>query len=99
LKDIAEQMYSNSLNINNLAHKYGLPSEILKKFKKVIDALDCIEEKFPNSWNFEELKSQPNKYSIRLNDKYRLICEWDKDNKGIKILNLLEITNHYGKKY
>ncbi len=99
LKDIAEQMSSNDLNINNLAHQYGLPSEILKKFKKVIDVLERIESKFPNSWNFEELKSQINKYSIRLNDKYRLICEWDKDNNGIKILNLLEITNHYGKKY
>ncbi len=34
LKDIAEQMSSNSLNINNLAHKYGLPSEILKKVQE-----------------------------------------------------------------
>ncbi|MCR5453497.1 MAG: type II toxin-antitoxin system RelE/ParE family toxin [Bacteroidales bacterium] len=92
-------MSCNELNINNLAHKYGLPSEVLKKFKKVIDVLERIENKFPNSWNFEELKSQINKYSIRLNDKYRLICEWDKHTQGLKILNLLEITNHYGKKY
>ncbi|MBQ5539331.1 MAG: type II toxin-antitoxin system RelE/ParE family toxin [Bacteroidales bacterium] len=99
LKDIAESLSSNSVNINTLAHQYGFPPEVLKKFKKVIDVLERIESRFPNSWNFEELKSQNNKYSIRLNDKYRLICEWDKDKQGIKILNLLEITNHYDKKY
>lgn len=44
--------------------------------------------------HFEKMKGEDNKYSIRLNQQYRLIFSIEKD-ESYSILMIQEISNHY----
>jgi len=83
--------------------KQKYPREVIKQYKKKVDLLisiDNINELRPyRGLNFEALKGdKKGKYSIRLNDQYRLIFELVKTKKSQVIINIVlinEISKHY----
>lgn len=47
--------------------------------------------------NFEKLKGTGNCYSVRINNKYRLVMriDWYDNNKNVGTIYVKDITNHY----
>lgn len=82
--------------------KYRFQPDIVKRYQKRIEMLMAVPSaetlyKF-NSLNFEALRGDmANLYSIRVNDKYRIIFTLDTDNERpmITICNIVELSNHY----
>ncbi len=81
--------------------KYRIPPIVLEKFNICIDVL--VEAKTINDlWlkpalNFEKLKGI-DKYSMRLNKKFRLemSIQWENNEKTKGIVYILDISVHYG---
>jgi toxin HigB-1 len=80
--------------------KQRFPAEIIKIFRKRIfqikNAKSTLDLRETKSLHFEKLKGKQyeGKYSIRLNDAYRIIFGIDK--QGIvEIILIEEISNHY----
>jgi len=85
------------LYLNGKCGKYKLEKRIIKKFmmsvKKIVVAKDIYDLQTPANL-FEKLKGYENRYSIRINDKYRLEfeIEWDDKEKGIvEIIGIEEL--------
>jgi proteic killer suppression protein len=76
----------------------GYPKQVVTAFFKkmgIIKGADNENDLRAIKGNhFEKLKGSKNKYSIRLNDQYRLIFAMDKDG-GCSVLLIHEISNHY----
>ena len=74
------------------------PVEVILAFYKKIqiikNAKDERDLRNLKSNHFEKLKGYKNRYSIRLNDKYRLEFLIENENR-IKIIIIKEISNHY----
>lgn len=81
--------------------KYPLPQEILSKFFMRIQQLEAAVDihdlwKIP-SLNFEKLRGFENRYSLRLDRKWRLELEvnWEDKEKTKGIVYIIELSKHY----
>ncbi len=84
------------------SRKYVLQKHILDKFFMRIQSLEAADTihdlwKTP-SLKFESLKGHPNKYSVRLDKKWRLEMEieWEDPEKTRGVIHLAELSKHYG---
>jgi proteic killer suppression protein len=83
-----------------LIGKQQFPAEVIKAFKKRIfqikNAKNSFELRNIKSLHFEKLKEKryEDKYSIRLNDTYRIIFGIDKQG-NVEIILIEEISKHY----
>jgi toxin HigB-1 len=81
--------------------KYPIPTDIAKKFvmcvQKILAAHDIHDFWRDPSLNFEKLRGYENRYSMRLNQKWRLEMdiEWINDELTVGIFSIDEISNHY----
>lgn len=82
--------------------KYRFQPDIVKRYQKRIATLMAVPSpeslyKF-NSLNFEALEGdKAGRFSIRVNDKYRVefTLNSDKEHPQITICNIVELSNHY----
>ena len=84
------------------SRKYKLQAGILKKFFMRVQQIEAAEDiydlwKTP-SLNFEKMQGYENKFSIRIDDKWRLdlSIDWKNEEKTKGILNIIELSKHYG---
>lgn len=75
------------------------PPTVVKAFyqriQAVIAAKDERDLRALKSLHYEKLKGSGERYSIRLNDQWRLEFEREKGKEGI-CLRILEMSKHYG---
>jgi proteic killer suppression protein len=82
--------------------KLRLPAIVIDKFFATIQKIESatsIHDFWENSGlKFEKLKGFKNRYSMRLNIKYRLEIEieWLNTEQTIGEFTILEISSHYG---
>lgn len=82
--------------------KLRLPENVIEKFFATIQKIESatsIHDFWENSGlKFEKLKGFKNRYSMRLNIKYRLEIEvsWINSEQTIGDFTILEISSHYG---
>lgn len=82
--------------------KLRLPENVIEKFFATIQKIESatsIHDFWENSGlKFEKLKGFQNRYSMRLNIKYRLEIEvsWINSEQTIGDFTILEISSHYG---
>lgn len=81
--------------------KYRLPEGVIKRFIMRVDTLIAAETihdlwKHP-ALKFEKLKGYENRYSIRINQQYRLEVEieWLNKEQTKGKVELLDISKHY----
>lgn len=101
---IFEQTYLRELFENGRTSdkKYRFQPDIVKRYQKRVEMLISVPSaetlyKF-NSLNFEALSGdKTGRYSIRVNDKYRIefTLETDSEKPLITICNIVELSNHY----
>ncbi len=91
-----EELYSSGKS-----SKYKLQPDVLNKFfmriqqiEAAVTTQDLINHK---GLNFEKLTGFPNRYSIRLNKKYRLEMEinWTNSQLTVGDFFICELSNHY----
>lgn len=82
--------------------KLRLPDNVIDKFFATIQKIESAATIY-DLWNdkslkFEKLKGFQNRYSLRLNIKYRLETEisWKDSDKTTGEFTILEISTHYG---
>ena len=82
--------------------KYKLDLHVVRKFIEVITSILAAKDIY-DLWNepslkYEKLKGDKNRYSFRIDRKYRLEVEvdWENEEKTIGIIGIDEISNHYG---
>lgn len=82
--------------------KYRLEKQIIETFFEVVAALEASKD-INDLWHlpslhFEKLNGYENRYSARLNKKYRLemTIEWQNEIMTVGIIGLEDISNHYG---
>jgi toxin HigB-1 len=73
----------------------GIRDAFLKRVRAIEAAADERDLRALKSIHFEKLKGVKNRYSVRLNDQWRLILRFEKDSDG-KTVVLIEINKHYG---
>ncbi len=90
------------LYIKGKSKKYRLSDDIVKKFFMRIQQLEASNSiydlwKTP-SLNFESIKGYENRYSVRIERKWRIEMEivWENEEKTIGEINILDISKHYG---
>lgn len=82
--------------------KLKLEREIVEKFCRVVNFIEAAKDIHDfMAWTalkFEKLQGSSNRYSFRLNQKYRLEVEieWENVEKTVGIVGIDEISNHYG---
>ena len=82
--------------------KYKLPATIQKKFfmrVQQLEAANTIHDlMITASLKFERLKRYENRYSIRINEAYRLEfeIEWEDKHCTKGVVIILDISKHYG---
>ncbi len=82
--------------------KHRFQPDIVKRYQKRVEMLIAAQSaeilyKF-NSLNFEALTGdKAGRYSIRVNDKYRIefTLNSDSERPTITICNIIELSNHY----
>lgn len=81
--------------------KYRLQQNVIDKFIMRVDTLIAAETihdlwKHP-ALNFERLQGYDNRFSVRINNQYRLEVEieWQNSDKTIGNIELLDISKHY----
>lgn len=67
----------------------------LRRVRSIEAAVDERDLRALKSLHFEKLKGGKDRYSIRLNDAWRLILRFEKDKEG-KIVVIIEMNKHYG---
>ncbi len=83
------------------SNKYRIPADIIDKFFARIQQIEAANTIFDltknNSLNFEKLKGHNNRFSMRINLKYRLEMEihWINQEKTIGDFIISDISNHY----
>ncbi len=82
--------------------KYPLPPGVIEKFFMRIQQIEAAVNiydlwKTP-SLNFERLQGFENRFSLRVDNKYRLEIEikWEDEEKTKGIVCILELSKHYG---
>ena len=82
--------------------KYRLDKRVLENFFEAVAILEAAKDIYDlwrqPSLNFEKLKGFDNRFSARLNRKWRLemTIEWTDEKMTIGIIGLEEISSHYG---
>lgn len=82
--------------------KFPLPDQVIRKFFKVVGLLKgavAVTDLWATpSLNFEQLKGFDHRYSVRLNQQYRLEMDidWEDPDRTVGIIGLEDISNHYG---
>lgn len=82
--------------------KYRLQPGVLKKFFMRIQQIEAAQTIYDfwrtPSMNFEKLQGHENRYSMRIEDKFRLELEieWKNEEKTIGKVLILDISCHYG---
>lgn len=75
------------------------PKGVVEIFVRRVRTIEGIKDERDlralKSLHFEKLKGERNKYSIRLNRRWRLILTFEKKKNG-KLVVLIEINQHYG---
>lgn len=101
-----EYKFSNR-HLNDLYHsgksrKYKPPPGAIKKFFMRIQQFEAANDiydlwKTP-SLKFEKLEGYENKYSVRVDDQWRLefYIKWQNTEKTKGIINIAELSKHYG---
>ena len=81
--------------------KYPLQKDVIEKYFLRINSISASNDIY-DLWkdkaiNFEKLIGYVNRYSMRLNNKYRLEIDvdWINDDNTIGIFNIKEISKHY----
>jgi len=83
------KMYTKGIGANR--YPDGVARAFFKKMQKIKAATNENDLRAVKGNHFEKLKGEVNKYSIRLNQGYRLVfSKTDEDE-----LEIQEITNHY----
>jgi len=83
------------------SRKYALEQRVIEKFVRTVAVLEAAHDIY-DLWKTASLKferlSGKNRYSARLDIKYRLEMEidWENEEKTIGIIGLTDISNHYG---
>lgn len=83
------------------SNKLKLPDDIIKKFfmriRSIESAIDIYDFRDEPSIRFEKLEGYENRFSMRLNNKYRLEMEiiWENENKTLGTFYILKISKHY----
>jgi proteic killer suppression protein len=85
--------------VDEPSYNGGYAQPIVRAFRKVVQfimaAVDERDFRAMRSLNFEKLSGdRSHQFSMRLNDKWRLIIEIQKSNPK-NVVRLIEITNHY----
>ncbi len=76
-------------------YAYGLVEIFLRRVRSIEAAADERDLRALKSLHFEKLKGGKDRYSIRLNDAWRLLLTFEKDKEG-KIVIIIEMSKHYG---
>lgn len=76
---------------NNIVKKLSI---IIAKLEASVDIYDIWNNK---SYNFKKMQGYDNRYSIRINDYYRLemTIKWLNNEQTVGNIYLEEISNHY----
>ena len=94
--------YLADLYENGKNRKYPLQPQVFNKFSMRIQQLEAaisIHDLWKtSSLKFEKLKNFQNRYSIRIDKKYRLEfdVQWQNKEQTIGIFYIQEISKHYG---
>lgn len=81
--------------------KLKLPGPVVDKFFATIQKIEAAETIHDlladKGLNFEKLKAHENRYSMRLNRKYRLemYITWKNEAQTVGVFFLITISNHY----
>jgi plasmid maintenance system killer protein len=84
-----------------LRSKPKYPTEVIKRFAKTVKLLSMADSiaqiKSIKGLNFEPLKGKlKSRYSVRVNDKYRVILRKEKGELVVEeVLVIEELSNHY----
>jgi len=84
------------------SRKYPLQKPVLKKFSMRIQQMEAavtIHDLWKSaSLNFEKLKGSKNRYSVRIDKKWRLEFEidWQNNDQTVGVIYIEDITKHYG---
>lgn len=100
------EVYFNSKDLEELyrtgrSRKLKLPGQVVDKFfatVQKIDAAETIHDLLADKGlRFEKLKGDSNRYSMRLNQKYRLemTVEWKNESQTVGGFILITISDHY----
>ncbi|MDA8084893.1 MAG: type II toxin-antitoxin system RelE/ParE family toxin [Nitrospiraceae bacterium] len=73
----------------------GVVDMFLRRVRSIEAATDERDLRALKSLHFEKLQGQRDRYSIRLNEAWRLILTFEKDDQG-KIVVIIEMNRHYG---
>lgn len=82
--------------------KFPYPKHIIKKFimrvQSIEAALTIYDLRMPPSNRFERLKGTENEFSMRLQNKYRIVfnINFEDSEKTIGKVTITDINNHYG---
>jgi proteic killer suppression protein len=82
--------------------KYPLPQQVVKRYVRVVemcqDAIDIYDLWKLPSLKFEKLEGSDNRFSARLNQKWRLEVEmnWENQQKTKALIVVDEVSKHYG---
>jgi len=88
-----EQLYFKGTGREQYPH--SVVELFLRRVRSIEAATDERDLRALKSLHFEKLKGGKDRYSMRLNDAWRLILTIEKDREG-KIVVIIEINNHYG---
>jgi proteic killer suppression protein len=94
--DYLEDLYSGK----SVKGKPKFSENVIIKFKKTVNQLknaeDSSELRSFGGLNFEALKGdRKGKYSVRVNNQYRLIFRIEKDLVVVEQIVIEELSNHY----
>ncbi|MEK6777900.1 MAG: type II toxin-antitoxin system RelE/ParE family toxin [bacterium] len=73
----------------------GIAEMFVRRVRTIEAAADERDLRALKSLHFEKLKGGKDRYSIRLNNAWRLILTIEKDKDG-KIVVIIKINKHYG---
>lgn len=76
-------------------YPHGVVEVFLRRVRSIEAAADERDLRALKSLHFEKLKGGKDRYSIRLNNFWRLILTMEKDREG-KIVVIIEMNKHYG---
>jgi proteic killer suppression protein len=83
------------------SRKYRLEEAVCRKFTATVDkfihAPDIYGLWHLPSLNFERLQGHVNRYSARVDRRYRLELEinWEEPNKKVGVVAIVDLTKHY----
>lgn len=84
------------------SRKGKLPAELVRKFCQRVQILGSAESindlRNPVSLNFERMKGHESRFSVRLNDQYRLEFEiaFEDEAKTRGRIIVMKLSDHYG---